>query len=147
MDGVQLPQGYRAIMRRQFLFLPLSSQKSLRMIKVVLNTGTLPLSQNDGLVPSFPAKIKILLILAKYSGKIQKQPPEIFYEKGLQLYLKGVSGCLTHMVSCEFCKISKNTFFTEHLSMAVFKNRIYPGIESQVQSRSNLGFSWVLKPS
>ena len=43
--------------------------------------------QNDRLVPSFLAKMKILLILAKYSGKIQKQPPvEVFYEKGLQLY-------------------------------------------------------------
>ena len=28
MDGVQLPQGYRATTRRQFNFLPLSSQVS-----------------------------------------------------------------------------------------------------------------------
>ena len=31
---------------------------------------------------------------------------------GLQLYLKE---SLTRMFSCEFCEISKNTFFTEHL--------------------------------
>ena len=40
----------------------------------------------DRLVPSFLAKMKILLISAKYCGKLQKQPPEVFYEKGLQLY-------------------------------------------------------------
>ena len=31
---------------------------------------------------------------------------------GLQLYLKRDSA---HVLSCEFCEISKNTFFTEHI--------------------------------
>ena len=47
---------------------------------------------------------------------------------------------LAQVLSGEFCKISNNTFFTEHLWMAVFKNRNYHGINSWVQSRSNLGF-------
>ena len=33
--------------------------------------------------------------------------------RGIQLYLK--RGSLAQMFFCEFCKISKNTFFTEHL--------------------------------
>ena len=67
----------------------------LRMMKdwtgshpVVLNTGTLPLSQNDRLVPGFLAKMKTLLIPAKYSGKIQKQPIEVFLWKRPATLLK-----------------------------------------------------------
>ena len=54
---------------------------------------------------------------------MQKQPPEVFYEKrcsekfhknsGLQQNIKKET--LAHVFSCEFCEISKNTFFTEHL--------------------------------
>ena len=50
---------------------------------------------------------------------------------------------LAQVFSGEFCKISNNTFFTEHLWMAVFKSKNYPGIDSWVQSRSNLGFIWL----
>ena len=42
---------------------------------------------------------------------IQKQSPEVFF-KILQLKLKRDSGT---SVSCEFCEIFKNAFFTEHL--------------------------------
>ena len=47
---------------------------------------------------------------------------------------------LAQVLSGEFCKISNNIFFTEQLWTAAFKNRNYPGIDSWVQSRSNLGF-------
>ena len=40
----------------------------------------------------------------------QKQPPEVFCKKGV---LKKET--LAQVFSCEFCEISKNTFFTEHL--------------------------------
>ena len=49
---------------------------------------------------------------------------------------------LAQVFSGEFCKIS-NTFFTEHLWTAVFKSKNCPGIDSWVQSRSNLGFIWL----
>ena len=68
----------------------------------------------------------------------QKQPPEVFYKKaGLENFAKftgkylskslfliklQISACnftkketLSQVFSCEFCEISKNTFFTEHL--------------------------------
>ena len=45
-----------------------------------------------------------------------KQPLEVFYKKG---FLKASNfikkETLTQVFSCEFCQISKNTFFTEHL--------------------------------
>ena len=47
---------------------------------------------------------------------------------------------LAQVFSGEFCKISNNIFFTEHLWMAGFKNRNYAGIDILVQSKSNLGF-------
>ena len=37
---------------------------------------------------------------------------------------------LAQVFSGEFCKISNNTFFREHLWMTVFKNRNFPGIDS-----------------
>ena len=59
----------------------------------------------------------------------QKQPPELFYEKGvlknfcnihrkvaeLQPYQEETP---TRMFSSEYCKIFKNTYFEEHLLMA-----------------------------
>ena len=48
----------------------------------------------------------------------QKQPPEVFYKKrcsqasDMQLYKEET---LVQVFSCEFCKIFKNTFFTENL--------------------------------
>ena len=59
--------------------------------------------------------------------KIQKQPPEVFCEKGVlktfpNLQENPCEVCylikkrtLTQVFSCVFCKISKNSFFTEHL--------------------------------
>ena len=45
----------------------------------------------------------------------QKQPPEVFCEKASdqRLYLKKET--LAQVFSSEFCEISKNTLFTEHL--------------------------------
>ena len=47
----------------------------------------------------------------------QKQPSEVFYEKRCSYeacnFIKKET--LAQVLSCEFCKISKNTFFTEHL--------------------------------
>ena len=63
---------------------------------------------------------------------MQKQPPEVFYEKRKKVFLKisqisqentcarvsfFIKETLAQMFSCEFCEISKNTFFTEHLWM------------------------------
>ena len=68
----------------------------------------------------------------------QKQPPEVFCKKGIlrnfakltgknlcqSLSFNNVAGeacnfikkeTLVQLFSCEFCDISKNTFFTEHL--------------------------------
>ena len=71
---------------------------------------------------------------------MQKQPPEVFYKKGVlrnfikftgkhlrqSLFLNKKASelrpafvfkknALAQVFSCEFCEISKNTFFTEHL--------------------------------
>ena len=80
----------------------------------------------------------LLYIQQKY---IQKQPPELFHEKGVlgsfikftgkhlcqSLFFTKVAGLmpdacsfikketLAQVFSCEFCEISRNTFFTEHL--------------------------------
>ena len=73
----------------------------------------------------------------------QKQPPEVFCKKGIlrnfakftgnhlcqSLYFNKIadlrpatldSGTLAQVFSCEFCKIFKNNFFTEHLSTTAF---------------------------
>ena len=49
----------------------------------------------------------------KFAGK--KLVPESFFNKvaGLRQFIKKET--LVQVFSCEFCKISKNTFFTEHL--------------------------------
>ena len=58
----------------------------------------------------------VLKNFAKFTGKYRARAS--FWMKlqasGLQLYLKKT---LTQVFSCEFCQISKNTFFTEHLWM------------------------------
>ena len=41
----------------------------------------------------------------------------------------------------EFCKISNNIFYTEHLWMIVYKNGNYPGIDI---AGFNPGQTWVL---
>ena len=43
---------------------------------------------------------------------------------GLQLYLKKT---LAKVVSCEFCEISKNTFFKEHILATASENKNYLG--------------------
>ena len=67
-------------------------------------------------------------------SKYQKQPPEVFYKKGVlknfvkftrqSLFFNNVAGLrpvkllkkeiLTQAFSCEFCEIFKNTIFTAH---------------------------------
>ena len=45
--------------------------------------------------------------------QLQKQPPEVFLEIQACNFIKKAT--LTQVFSCEFCEISKNTFFIEHL--------------------------------
>ena len=82
--------------------------------------------------------------------KIQKQPPELLYKKAVlkyfsifigkdlcwSLFFNKVAGLqvrnfikqtLTQVFSCEYCEILKNTYFEEHLRMAVSDyNRFFP---------------------
>ena len=44
----------------------------------------------------------------------QKQPPKVFYKHCN--FIK--NGTLVQVLSCEFCEIVKNTFFTEHIQTA-----------------------------
>ena len=55
---------------------------------------------------------KVLRNFAKFTGKHQCQSLLFNKVAGLQLYLKKTPA---QVFSCEFCEISKNTFFTEHL--------------------------------
>ena len=48
---------------------------------------------------------------------------------------------LSQVFCGEFCKISNNIFYTEHLWMIVFKNGNYPGIDI---AGFNPGQTWVL---
>ena len=48
----------------------------------------------------------------------QKQPPEIFYKKGVLTNFSkftGILETLIHVFSCEFSEICRITFFTKHL--------------------------------
>ena len=70
-------------------------------------------------------------LLYFYFNNFWKQPPEVFYQKGVpenfakftgkhlcqSLFFNKVAEkeTLAQVFSCEFCKIFKNTFFTEHL--------------------------------
>ena len=77
--------------------------------------------------------------------KVQKQPPEEFYGKKLflkisqnsqentcaRVFFNKVAGdacnfiekeTLAQLFSCEFCEISKNNFFTEHLHTSASKD-------------------------
>ena len=50
---------------------------------------------------------------------VQKQPPDMFCKKSLEISQNSqentYAGGLTQVLSCEFCELSKNTLFTEHL--------------------------------
>ena len=47
--------------------------------------------------------------LIEYDCYVQKQPPEVFYCNFIK------KETLAQVFSCEFCEISKKTFFKEHL--------------------------------
>ena len=54
---------------------------------------------------------------------MQKQPPEVFYEKRPACnFIKKET--LAQVFSCEFCEISKNAFFTEHLWTTPCRNEV-----------------------
>ena len=69
------------------------------------------------------------LITQSIQNQLQRQPPEVFYEKSgftnftkfkvkdqcQSLFFNKVAETLAVVLSCEFCGTSKNTFFTEHL--------------------------------
>ena len=47
---------------------------------------------------------------------MQKQPPKVFCKVvGLRAATLLKKEALTQVFSCEFCEISKNTLFTEHM--------------------------------
>ena len=48
------------------------------------------------------------------SDCFQNQPPEVFYEKKPE-NCNFIKKRLAQVFSCEFCEVSKSTFFTEHL--------------------------------
>ena len=52
-----------------------------------------------------------------YILSIEKQPPEVFCKKCVLRNFAKITKkmSLAQVFSCEFCDISKNTFFTEHL--------------------------------
>ena len=73
---------------------------------------------------------KLVKVIGRYKI-LQKQPPEVFCKKKVfleilqnsqekqRLFFNKVAGfrqTLVQVFSCEFCEISKKTFFTEHLS-------------------------------
>ena len=58
--------------------------------------------------------------IPKWSDTPQKQPPEVFYKKGVLKFRKihkrtREKEVLAQVFSCEFYQIFENTFFTEHL--------------------------------
>ena len=52
--------------------------------------------------------------------------------------LKAVPEILTRLFSCEFCRISKRNFFTEHFRTTAFRIRIHIGYIKQPQSISEI---------
>ena len=60
---------------------------------------------------------KLIALLYLHLGNyMQKHPPDVFCKKWCsQKFLKSPA----QVFSCEFCEISKNTFFTEHLRTTI----------------------------
>ena len=61
--------------------------------------------------------------LSKWLYKMRKQTPKVFPKKNAFLEILPQPATLLkkrlpQVFSCEFCEISKNIFFTEHLSMS-----------------------------
>ena len=60
---------------------------------------------------------------------MEKQPLEVFCKKGVLRRFPKFTGkhlcqSLAQVLSCEVCKISKNTFFTDHLRATASGNEI-----------------------
>ena len=85
---------------------------------------------------------------------IQKQPPEVFYKKGVlrnfaEIYkfwnLQGnfiEKESLAQAFSCQFCKISKNTVFAEHLWTTASKYCKGGTTTQQLIEKSNWNDNW-----
>ena len=73
---------------------------------------------------------------AKFTGKHLCQ--SLFFNKVAGHVIK--KEILAQAFSCEFCKISKNTFFAEHLWATISKNPIH-GILNLIEARRNLNLS------
>ena len=72
------------------------------------------------------------------SNPKQKQPPEVLYKKDVLKNFKKLTGkqllpltcnfikkeTLRQVFSCKFCKVFKNTFFTEHLPLTASSKRL-----------------------
>ena len=68
-------------------------------------------------------------IVSCLSVHLQKQPPEVFYNKRCSIIklcarVSFLIKTLAQMFSCEFCEISKNNFFTEHFWATASASRI-----------------------
>ena len=81
----------------------------------------------------------LMFKLLKYSLLVlQKQPPEVFYNKRPEACNFIKKETLAQVFSCEFCEISKNTFFTEHLRTTA------SGLTQQTHTIISLLFIFVL---
>ena len=56
--------------------------------------------------------------------KMQKQPPEVFFKKRYQACNFNKKETLAQVFSRDFCKFSKNSFFTEHVWATASKNAV-----------------------
>ena len=94
---------------------------SIVVIKIIKNMrGNLTNQIKDFLhsirhtVSLHATECNIANILRVFKGEIlQKQPPKVFWE--ILQNAQENKESLPQVFSCEFCEISKNTFFTEHL--------------------------------
>ena len=129
-------------------------------------------SENWG---KFPGKYLqwTLLLIFKFAEQLQKQPPKVFFEESLirnfakfegkhlceSLFFNKVVGLspatllkvtLAQVFFYQFCNISKNNFFTEHLWATASEHKYWPGgisLKIEVLNISgNLKRRWQLVP-
>ena len=96
---------------------------------MILSRQIFPIVINNDSLKKLTLDLTVALLQCFFElfSNIQKQPPEEFYKKSvlwnftkstgkhlcLILFFNKVAG--QQVFSCEFCEISQNTFFTEHL--------------------------------
>ena len=86
----------------------------------VCNKSIYRLINNTLLRPSVTVLLRLALLTNKafiWQVFLQKQPPEVFCGKRCSECKFIKNETLQQVFFCEFCKIFKNTIFTEHLSV------------------------------